>query len=131
MELIKRFYFKRIALVVALGVLIIGSVPAESMAYVMGGEASVTSSRSADMAKAQRVLESKLVSSKLQEMGLSTDEVTSRLDKLSDAELHKFATQLDNHYPGGDGLGFVIALLIIVLLVLLILKITDRKIIVK
>lgn len=132
MNWVKNWYFRQIALVVALGLLVIGSVPAQSMAYVVGTE-SVTAMtmRSADIDTIQRVLESKAVTEKLKDAGLSMDEIKSRLDKLSDAELHQFAVQVDSLYPGGDGLGFVIGVLVIVILVLVILKMTDRKIIIK
>ncbi|MDO8427322.1 MAG: PA2779 family protein, partial [Deltaproteobacteria bacterium] len=63
--------------------------------------------------------------------GLSMTEVKSRLDKLSDSDLHSFASQLDSLYPGGDALAAVIALLIIVILVMIILKFSNKKIIIK
>ncbi|MDP2690597.1 MAG: PA2779 family protein [Deltaproteobacteria bacterium] len=135
MSFIKKMYFRQIALVVAFSMLIIGSIPAKSMAYVVGAEPfmkAVTGvSRAEDMAKLQRVLESKLVAGKLQSVGLTADEVETRVDKLSDSELHQFASQLDSLYPGGDGLGIVIALLIIVILVMVVLKLADRKIVIR
>ncbi|MBI5588546.1 MAG: PA2779 family protein [Deltaproteobacteria bacterium] len=132
MNRVKKMYFKQVALVVAFAVLIIGSIPAKTMAYVVGAEGVATeSSRAADMERAQRVLESKLVSEKLNQAGLTNTEIKNRLDKLSDSELHQFAGQLDGLYPGGDGLGIVIALLIIIILVMVILKLADRKIVIK
>ncbi len=132
MNWIKRLYFKQIAVAVIFGLLIIGSVPTESMAYVVGSnyqEAPV--SRAADMEKVQRVLESKVVSEKLQKVGLSMTEIRARLDKLSDSELHQFASRVNSLYPGGDALGVIIGLLIIAILVVLILKLTEHKIILK
>ena len=131
MNWIKSFYFRQIALVLAFAVLVIGSIPARSMAYVVGVDEAAPQSRVSDMERAQRVLESKLVSAKLAQMGISSEEVNTRLDKLSDSELHQFAKKVDSLYPGGDGLGIVIALLIIIILVMVILKLSDRKIIIK
>lgn len=132
MNLVKKMYFRQVALVLAFAILIIGSIPAKSMAYVVGAEGVADgSSRAADMATAQRVLESKLVSEKLNDAGLTDSEIKNRLERLSDSELHQFAGQLDSLYPGGDALGLVIALLIIVILVMVILKLSDRKIVIK
>lgn len=134
MDWVKNWYVRQIAWVVVLGLLIIGAVPAKSMAYVVTGHNQAAASgvsRAADMDKVQRVLESKLVAEKLTDAGLTMEEVNERLDRLTDAELHQFAGQLDSLYPGGDGLGVVITILIIVILVLVILKLTDRKIIIK
>ncbi|MBI5902693.1 MAG: PA2779 family protein [Deltaproteobacteria bacterium] len=132
MEWIKKICFKQIAVALAVSMFIIGSIPSKSLAYVAGSSAIVDSAqRAVDMENAQRVLESKLVSGKLAQAGLSMTEIKSRLDKLSDADLHQFASQLNSLYPGGDGLGIVIALLVIVILVLVILKLSNRKLIIQ
>lgn len=138
MRFIKKLYFRQIAIVVAFTMLIIGSIPAKSMGYMIGAEpvlqevAGASATRAESMAKLQRVLESKLVSEKLQTVGLTPSEVETRVERLSDSDLHQFAAQLDTLYPGGDG-GFsvIIALLVIVILVMIILKINDRKIVIK
>lgn len=132
MKFVKSWYFKQIALVLAFTMLAIGAIPAKSMAFVVGSDAVVAEhSREADIARIQRVLESKLVSDKLSEAGLSQDEINGRMTQLSDEEVHSFASQLESVYPGGDGLGVVIGLLVIVILVIVILKLMDRKIIIR
>lgn len=134
MKFVKSWYFRQIALVLAFAMLAIGAVPAKSMAYVVGSdEAAVATehSRSADIARIQRVLESKRVSDRLSQAGLTQDEINGKIGQLSDDEVHSFASQLDSLYPGGDALGAVIALLIIVILVLVILKLSDRKIVIR
>lgn len=131
MNWVKRFYFKHIALAVILGLLIIGSVPTQSLAYVAGpSDLSSSETRARDIDSIQRVLESKLIASKLVDAGLSMDEVKARLDKLSDEEVHSFAAQLDSLYPGGDALGVIIAILVIVILVIVILKLQNKKIVI-
>lgn len=137
MKFVKKLYFRQIAIVVAFTMLIIGSIPAKSMGYMIGAEPALqqvtgaSATRAESMAKLQRVLESKLVSEKLQTVGLTPSEVESRVEMLSDSELHQFASQLDTLYPGGDGFSIIIALLVIVILVMLILKLSDRKIVIK
>lgn len=136
MRLIKKLWFRQIAFIVAFSVLIIGAVPAKSMAYVIEADSShavvaAKLDRSTDMARVQRALEEKVVSDKLEDLGLTSQEIRSRLDKLSDTELHGFASQLDGLYPGGDGLGVVIGLLVIAILVVVLLKLYDKKIIIR
>ncbi|MBI5238031.1 MAG: PA2779 family protein [Deltaproteobacteria bacterium] len=132
---IKSWYSKQIAIAVIFGLFIMGSIPREGMAYVMGLDnpvaAASASARAADMAIVQRMLEQKLISGKLSQAGLTTKEVSFRLSKLSDEELHQFAKRIDTLYPGGDALGVVIAILIIVILVMVLLKLNDKKIIIK
>lgn len=132
MRFVKKLYFKQIAFFLVFTFLIIGSIPTKSMAYIMGAETvTAEASRAADMDTIQRVLESKLVSEKLKEAGLSMTEIKAKVSNLSDSEVHSFASQLDSLYPGGDGLGVIIALLIIVILVMVILKLADRKIVIR
>ena len=135
MKVVKSWYFRQIAVILAFTMLVIGAVPTKSMAIVVGTDAVVAASaehsREADIARLQRVLESKLVSDRLQQTGLTQDEIQGKIKDLSDEEVHSFASQLESLYPGGDGFGIVIALLIIVILVMVILKLADRKIIIR
>jgi hypothetical protein len=132
MKLVKNWYFRQIALVLAFTMLALGSIPTKSMAFVVGSEAAVAEhSRAADIARIQRVLESKLVSDKLSQAGLTEEEINGKITQLSDEEVHSFASQLESVYPGGDALGVIIGLLIIVILVMVILKLSDRKIVIK
>jgi hypothetical protein len=129
-------FFRLTAIVLTLSFLVIAAMPAKSLAYVVGSGAFsrsgvLTSERDADMDKIQRVLESKIVGKRLMELGLSNQEIDSRLSKLSNEELHWFAAQVESLYPGGNGLGVVIAILVIALLVLVILKVADKKIIIE
>ncbi len=135
MNRVKNLYFRQVAVILIFGLLVIGSIPAESMAYVIGSnyqEAPASPlTRAADMEQIQRILESKIISGKLEHMGLSISEIKARLDKLSDSELHQFASRVNSLAPGGDAIGIVIALLVIAILVIVILKLTDHKVIVK
>jgi hypothetical protein len=68
--------------------------------------------RAADLQIVQRALESKIVQQRLQDWGLTGDEVQARMARLSDDDLHHMATQIDALMPGGDaGVGIVVALL--------------------
>ena len=53
-----------------------------------------------------------------------------RFAQLSDQQLHKLALQVDELAVGGDGLGRVIALLVIAILVVLLIQLTGRRVVV-
>jgi hypothetical protein len=85
--------------------------------------------RAADIAKIQKVLELKAVSERLTQLGLAQEEIKNRLDQLSDQQIHQAALQLDDLKVGqGDVLGFIIALLVIAILVVILLNLTGRKV---
>ena len=121
---------KPLALYLAIACFVIAGIPRDSLAYLVESQPA-SYSRVADMDKIQRVLESKMVSQRLQELGLSPDEINSKLAGLGDAEIHQFASRLDSLMPGGDMLIDIMALLVIAILVLVILHLLGYKVIIK
>jgi hypothetical protein len=88
--------------------------------------------RSADVQKIQKFLEVKKVGERLQEFGLTPDEIQTRLSQLSDPQIHQLALKLDDlKVGGGDALGVIIVLLVIVILVIVILQATGHRVVVK
>lgn len=88
--------------------------------------------RTADMEKIRQVIEMKMVGERLGKLGLTQDEIQTRLQSLGDQQLHKLALQLDDLKVGRDtGLGIVIALLVIAILVVILLQLTGHRVIVK
>jgi len=84
--------------------------------------------RSQDLASVQQVLEQKAVKARLAALGYTDEEVSAKLSAVDDSELHSLASQLNALDAGGDGLGIVIGLLVIVLLVVVILKLSDKTV---
>jgi len=89
--------------------------------------------RAADIEKIQNVLEEKLVSQKLEDLGFSAKEVKERLSRLSNQQIHNYAQKLDELRAGGfhNGgeyryeLNLVIVILLILLLVVLLVSVQD------
>jgi len=86
--------------------------------------------RTADLQKIQTVLESKIVRQRLEDFGLTPEEINTRLAKLSDDQLHQLATKVDALIPAGDGLGIVIALLVIAILAIILIYLLNHRIII-
>jgi len=86
--------------------------------------------REGSMKRIQSVLESKVIVQRLADFGLTPAEITSRLNQLSDQQVHEIATQLDALQPGGDVLGTIVVLLVITILVVVLLQLTGHKIII-
>jgi hypothetical protein len=87
--------------------------------------------RNHDIEKIQTIIETKMIKDRLEKLGFSNDEVRSRLDRLSNQQVHQLALQLDDIKVGGDGLGVIIALLVIAILVVLLIQLTGHRVIVK
>jgi hypothetical protein len=126
-------YMRSIAIYLACAMFIIGIAPRVDASFVPSSVLPIAQTdRAADLASIQKVLEVKMVKERLADLGLTHQEIQSRLSQLSDQQLHSAAQQLDSLKVGGDsGLGIIIALLVIAILVILILQLTGHKVIVK
>ena len=86
--------------------------------------------RAGDMEKIRLTLENKLVSQRLEDLGYSAQEITTRLSDLSDNQIHSLAQRLDSMKVGQDGAAVLIFFLVLIIAILVILQVTGRKVIV-
>src|SRR5574341_640529 len=103
--------------------------PTEALASLAPAQTTVSDSdrrlpRAEDLQKVQRLLENKIVRQRLQDMGLNAEEITARLDRVSDVQMHQLAVQIDALMPGGDdGTLTTIALVLLIVVLVLLLAI--------
>jgi uncharacterized protein YjiS (DUF1127 family) len=86
--------------------------------------------RNADMEKIRQIIEMKMVSERLGQLGLTQDEIRTKLNSLSDEQLHDLALRLDDIKVGGDGgaaVGVVIIILLFLILLVLLLRYSGRR----
>ncbi len=76
--------------------------------------------RDVDIAKIQAVLESKVIRQKLMDLGLSSEEAMARINKLSDKQVHQFASRIDSLQAGGGVTELMIILLLVIIIILII-----------
>jgi hypothetical protein len=86
--------------------------------------------RDSEINKIQRALETQIVKSKLEAYGLTPDEITARMQDMTDAQIHLLSQASDDVLAGGE-FGFIIAILLIILLVIVILKVSGHSVVVK
>ncbi len=77
--------------------------------------------RAADLAKIQKVLESKALQQRLVDYGLSPEEARAKIDRLSDEQVHEFATRIDALQAGGMGGSSIIIILLLIIVILLLI----------
>ena len=103
-------------------------VPKAEASFVPTSMTMASELRHQDLASVQKVLENKAVKARLSALGYSDAEISAKLSAVDDSELHSLASQLNALEAGGDGLGIIIGLLVIVLLVVVILKLSDKTV---
>ena len=126
MIFVKRFFFNRVFvsyLTITFAILSFAS-SAPAMFIPSPYEGSGTSHRDGDLQRIQKLLESKLVQHKLSNLGLTKEEIQTRLHQLDDEQLHQIAGQINALEPGGDAEVFIIIFLL-ALVGFLILEVTG------
>jgi hypothetical protein len=111
---------------VMLCVLATGTTPVNSFAMLTPADETIALAgtdvnRLEDLQTVRKVLEHKIVKQRLQDLGLSTEEINTRLNRLSDGQLHLMAMQVNALIPAGDDgvVWTIVGILLIILLVVL------------
>ena len=76
-------------------------------------------------------LENDLLTERLEALGLSSEEIQARLDSLTDEERLAVMADVEKLQAGGDGVGSLVSLAILVLIIILIIKLMNKEIIIK
>ncbi len=125
-------FMKKISWCIIVAMLVISIVPRVEAGFAPSEMTALSrADMSSDLKRIQKVLETKMIKERLGQLGFKPDEISSRFAQLSNRQIHQLALQLDDLKVGGDGLGVVIAMLVIAILVVLLLQLTGHKIIVQ
>ena len=106
------------------------SIPSQGWAMFMPSS-QAASARQTDMITIQKALESSVVKQRLMDYGFSSEEAMSRINRLTDKELHQFAGNLDSLQAGADALDALIFLVLVAIIVVVVLQATGHKVIVR
>jgi len=87
-----------------------------------------TPARDIDEGKVRRMLEDKIVAERLKSYGLSKEEVTAKLDKMSDEQIHQLASLSDRIPAGGDGAATAAVIILVVFVMAILILIILRRI---
>lgn len=87
--------------------------------------------RTADLRKIQKILETKMIRTRLDELGFSKDEIRTRLDRLGDGEIHALALRLDELRVGGGGFEVLVIILLVAILVGVWLYVAGKKVVIQ
>jgi len=138
-DMLDAFYTRPLAVYLIAALLAISAFagPAEAMFIPAApqGESSAASpdaaARAADLIKIRSALESKIISQRLLDYGLSPDEAMAKVQTLSNDQVHQLASHADSLQAGGDAVGFVVGVLIVALLVVLLIYLIQGRIQIK
>jgi len=87
--------------------------------------------RTSHLQNIQKILETKMVCKRLQQLGLSQDDIQGRLSRLYDQQIHRIALKLDEIRVGGNGFEVLVVILLIGILVGVWFYVSDKRIIIQ
>jgi len=121
---------KLLSLYLASAMLLI-SLPGQGWAMFLPADQAATT-RQGDMDSIRKSLESTLIKQRLMDFGLTPHEAASKINALSDEQIHQFASQLDSLQAGADGgIDFLIFLLIAAIVAIIVLEATGHRVVVR
>ncbi len=134
--ILRSLYIKPVAVYLIAALLAVSTFagPAEAMfvpaAPVQGAAdlAKTSQDRSADLARIQTALESKIVRQKLADYGLSPEQTLAKINGLSDRQIHELATHTNSIQAGGDPADVFFGLMIVALLVVVLVFLLQHRI---
>lgn len=128
----KAGWFVVVAVMMAGWMGVLGSVRGVAEAGVIASSIEDAGSRVEDMAKVQSFLENKVVVQKLVDYGVSPAEAMAKVKAMSALDLHRLASLTDRAAVGTDSaLGFLIALAILVILIIVIFKLMNKEVVIR
>jgi len=127
----RRMFVQAVTWYMVAVMVVLGFVPRVEAGFIASQASPGSQNRIEDLGAIQKSLEMRMVSETLEKFGMTKAEVKSRLDGMTDAQIHQLAANLDEVRVGGDGLGVIVVLLIIAILVIVIIQLTGHKVVVK
>ena len=125
----KKTFTRLMAGYLVLAICVMGMVP-RVYAGMVSSEilTSHQADRVTDLAKIQKVMETKIIKERLKELGFTQKEVQARLDRLNDQQIHHFALKIDDLRVGGNGFEVLVVLLLIGIFVGVWLYVTGHRV---
>ena len=124
-------WFFALAIVMAGWMGVLGSFRGVADASVIASHGGAGDLRAAEIAKVQTFLEQKVVMQKLVDYGVSPEEAMAKIRSMSDSDLHRLASLTDRVAAGTDAVGWLIGVAVLVILVIVILMLVNRRVIVR
>lgn len=104
------------------------SVQGATIASQMVSTDGKSSVRGVGEEKVRRMLENKIVAERLKSYGLSKEEVATKIDKMSDEQVHQLAALSDRIPAGGDGAATAAVIVLVVFVIVILVLIIMRRI---
>ena len=102
-----------------------GFSPSEAVSFL-------TFDRSSDLENIRKVLEMKMIRERLKNFGFTHNEIEKKLSQLDDQQIHQLALSLDELKVGGNGVAWVLVILILIAIgVIVYFYVTGHRVVIE
>lgn len=127
----KKTFMRLLAGYLVMGMCMMGMAPRVYAGMASSGIlASHQAERVTDLAKIQKIIETKIIKERLNNLGFTRKEIQARLNRLDDQQVHRLALEIDNLKVGGGGFEVLVVTLLMGILVGVWFYVTGHKVIV-
>ena len=109
--------------------ILISLLPAPAIGAPLPAQLSQGDGSGRDLETVRQALEMRAVRQQLEALGVTPAEAEAKLARLSPDELHQLAQRAEEVRAGGDGVGLLAFVLVVILLVIVILELLGRRVI--
>jgi len=131
MKKMKRAFTRLVAGYLVLAMCVMGMAP-RVYAGMVSSEilTSTQTDRVAELTKIQKVMETKIIKERLNNLGFTQKEVQARLDRLNEQQIHQLALKIDDLRVAGSGFEVLVVTLLIGILVGVWFYVTGHSVVV-
>jgi hypothetical protein len=109
--------------------LMLGCCPTNAFALPVASSAKIVSAAyRADLEKVSSFLQKDVVAQRLSQLGLSAEEIKASLSNVDEHQMQQFAQKVESIDKAGSGAGIAIGILAVLLIFIIFLYATDRKV---
>jgi hypothetical protein len=128
----RKAFVRSVACYVIAGLFLMGTAPKVNAGF-LSSEAIPSSqeNRNFDLQNIQKILETKMIRERLNQLGLSEDEIQAKLSKLDDQQIHQLALSIDDIKVAGNGFEVLVVLLLIAILVGIWFHVSGKRLVVE
>ena len=109
--------------------ILISLLPAPAIGAPLPTQLSHDGVPASDLGTVRQALEMRAVRQQLEALSVTPAEAEAKLARLSPDELHQLAQRAEEIRAGGDGVGALVFVLVVLLLVIVVLELMGRKVI--
>jgi len=128
----RKAFVRTVACYVIAGLFLMSTAPRVDAGFIPSGTTpSSQENRNFDLQNIRKILETKMIRERLNQLGFSEDEIQAKLSRLDDQQIHQLALSIDDIKIAGNGFEVLVVILLIAILVGIWFHVSGKRLVVE